>query len=54
VSLVNAGATPLGRVGRVGYRGWQRLMGVARRRRTSVASREGGRIGMWVYAPKIG
>jgi len=25
VSLVNAGVTPLGRVGRVGYRGWQRL-----------------------------
>jgi len=40
VLLVNAGATPLGRVGRVGYRGWQRLMGVARRCHPSVASRD--------------
>ena len=32
---MNAGATPLGRVGRVGYGGWQRLMGVACRRRPS-------------------
>jgi len=44
VSLVNAGATPLGRVGLVGYRGWQRLMGVARRRWSLVGI--GGRIGM--------
>ena len=35
---MSAGATPLGRVGRVGYGGWQRLMGVACRRRPSVAS----------------